>query len=240
MPAGPPVIAAAGDKACEVLGSGALEPHIGAISYGTTATINTTQRRYVEAFPLVPPYPAAVPGRVLARGPGLPRLLDGRVVQARVRRTRGRAAQELGRRGRGAVRRAPRGDPAGLDGPDPPAVPGRRACAIPARRRRARSSASATSTPGRTSTGRSSRASPTRCARARERTASAGEGAASASCASRAAAPSRRRRSSSPPTSSGCRRRGPTPTRRRGLGAAIDAAVGLGPPAERSTRRSAR
>ena len=45
-----------------MLGSGALEPHIGAISYGTTATINTTQRRYVEAVPLVPPYPAAVPG----------------------------------------------------------------------------------------------------------------------------------------------------------------------------------
>ena len=41
---------------------GALEPHIGAISYGTTATINTTQRRYVEAIPLVPPYPAAIPG----------------------------------------------------------------------------------------------------------------------------------------------------------------------------------
>jgi sugar (pentulose or hexulose) kinase len=62
LPAGTPVIAAAADKACEVLGSGALEPHIGTISYGTTATINTTQRRYVEAVPLVPPYPAAVPG----------------------------------------------------------------------------------------------------------------------------------------------------------------------------------
>ena len=62
LPAGTPVIAAAADKACEVLGSGALEPHIGAISYGTTATINTTHRRYVEAVPLVPPYPAAVMG----------------------------------------------------------------------------------------------------------------------------------------------------------------------------------
>jgi sugar (pentulose or hexulose) kinase len=60
--AGTPVVAAAADKACEVLGSGALEPHIGSLSYGTTATINTTQRRYVEAVPLVPPYPAAVPG----------------------------------------------------------------------------------------------------------------------------------------------------------------------------------
>ena len=62
LPVGTAVIAAAADKACEVLGSGALEPHIGSLSYGTTATINTTQRRYVESVPLVPPYPAAVPG----------------------------------------------------------------------------------------------------------------------------------------------------------------------------------
>ena len=62
IPAGLPLIAAAGDKACEVLGSGALEPHIGAISLGTTASINTTHRRYVEVVPIVPPYPAAVPG----------------------------------------------------------------------------------------------------------------------------------------------------------------------------------
>ena len=62
LPAGTPVISAAADKACEVIGSGALEPWVGALSYGTTATINTTQRRYVEAVPLVPPYPAAIPG----------------------------------------------------------------------------------------------------------------------------------------------------------------------------------
>jgi sugar (pentulose or hexulose) kinase len=62
IPTGLPLIAAAGDKACEVLGSGALEPHVGAISLGTTATFNTTHRRYVEVVPVVPPYPAAVPG----------------------------------------------------------------------------------------------------------------------------------------------------------------------------------
>src|SRR5512139_1753069 len=62
IPAGLPLIAAAADKACEVLGSGALEPSIGALSLGTTATFNTTHRRYVEAIPLVPPYPAAIPG----------------------------------------------------------------------------------------------------------------------------------------------------------------------------------
>ena len=62
IPAGLPLIAAAGDKACEVLGSGALEPGIGAISLGTTATFNTTHRRYIEVIPVVPPYPAAIPG----------------------------------------------------------------------------------------------------------------------------------------------------------------------------------
>lgn len=62
IPVGLPVIAAAADKACEVIGAGCLEPHVGCLSYGTTATINTTHRRYVEAIPLIPPYPSAVPG----------------------------------------------------------------------------------------------------------------------------------------------------------------------------------
>lgn len=62
IPAGLPLIAAAADKACEVIGAGAFEPHIGCLSYGTTATINTTHQRYLEAIPLLPPYPAAVPG----------------------------------------------------------------------------------------------------------------------------------------------------------------------------------
>ena len=63
IPAGLPLIAAAADKACEVIGSGCLKPHIGCLSYGTTATINTTHQKYVEVIPLVPPYPAAVPDR---------------------------------------------------------------------------------------------------------------------------------------------------------------------------------
>ena len=62
IPAGLPLVAAAADKACEVLGSGCLEPHLGCLSFGTTATINTTHRRYVEVIRLFPPYPAAVPG----------------------------------------------------------------------------------------------------------------------------------------------------------------------------------
>ena len=42
VPVGVPVIAGAADKACEVLGVGALEAGVASISCGTTATINTT------------------------------------------------------------------------------------------------------------------------------------------------------------------------------------------------------
>lgn len=62
IPAGLKLIAAAGDKACEVIGSGALDSHIGCLSYGSAATINTTHKRYIEVIPLIPPYPSAVPG----------------------------------------------------------------------------------------------------------------------------------------------------------------------------------
>lgn len=61
IPAGTPVIAAAADKACEILGSGCLTPEIGALSYGTTATINVTTSRYFESTFGNPAYPAAVP-----------------------------------------------------------------------------------------------------------------------------------------------------------------------------------
>jgi sugar (pentulose or hexulose) kinase len=62
IPTGLPLIAAAADKACEVIGSGCLEPHKACLSYGTTATINTTHKKYIEVIPLIPPYPSAVPG----------------------------------------------------------------------------------------------------------------------------------------------------------------------------------
>jgi sugar (pentulose or hexulose) kinase len=62
IPAGLPLLAAAADKACEVIGAGCSAPNVGCLSYGTTATINTTTRRYVEVTPFVPPYPAAIPG----------------------------------------------------------------------------------------------------------------------------------------------------------------------------------
>ncbi len=62
LPSGLPVIAGAADKACEVLGAGCVSPDVACLSFGTTATINTTVQKYVEVVPFVPPYPAAVPG----------------------------------------------------------------------------------------------------------------------------------------------------------------------------------
>ena len=62
IPEGLPLIATAADKATEVIGAGCLEPHIGCLSFGTTATINTTHKKYIEVIPLIPPYPSAVPG----------------------------------------------------------------------------------------------------------------------------------------------------------------------------------
>lgn len=61
LPEGLPMIAAASDKACEVLGAGGLAPHIGCLSYGTTATISTTTQKYIETIPFIPPYSAAIP-----------------------------------------------------------------------------------------------------------------------------------------------------------------------------------
>jgi sugar (pentulose or hexulose) kinase len=62
IPAGLPVVAASNDKACDVLGAGCLTPERACISFGTTATINTQNKKYVELRPFLPPYPSAIPG----------------------------------------------------------------------------------------------------------------------------------------------------------------------------------
>lgn len=58
---GTPVLAAASDKACEILGAGGTQKGIGCMSYGTTATINLTTPKYVEPLRFMPPYAAAIP-----------------------------------------------------------------------------------------------------------------------------------------------------------------------------------
>lgn len=62
IPVGLPLMAAATDKACEVIGAGALDASVGCLSFGTAATINVTQKRYIEPIRLLPAYPSAVPG----------------------------------------------------------------------------------------------------------------------------------------------------------------------------------
>ena len=62
LPTDLPIIAAAADKACEVLGCGVLEPDLAQLSFGTTATINTSQSSYIEVQRMLPAYPSAMPG----------------------------------------------------------------------------------------------------------------------------------------------------------------------------------
>ena len=61
IPAQLPLFAAASDKACEVLGSGCTTPDVASLSYGTTATVNTNNAKYVEPLPFIPPFPSAIP-----------------------------------------------------------------------------------------------------------------------------------------------------------------------------------
>ncbi|MFN8640448.1 MAG: FGGY family carbohydrate kinase [Candidatus Binatia bacterium] len=165
LAAGLPVIAGSNDKACEILGAGCLEPDTACVSFGTIATVNTQNRRYVE---LQRRADAAVSvrhtGPVLLRGRRPPRPVDGVVVQAGVRP----AGAPAGRRRHGAENSSTGSS-----------APSRRArwawcCSRTGRRGRStrptprgRSSASATSTPAPTSTAPSSRDSPTRSRRAR-------------------------------------------------------------------------
>ncbi|ERJ20758.1 xylulokinase protein [Salinisphaera shabanensis E1L3A] len=58
-----PVFSAGADKACEVLGCGAITPETACVSLGTTATINTCRDVYREVTRFVPAYPAAMPAR---------------------------------------------------------------------------------------------------------------------------------------------------------------------------------
>lgn len=59
---GVPVIACGSDKGCETVGAGVIDETMVNLSFGTTATVQTTTKRYFEALPFMPPYPAAAPG----------------------------------------------------------------------------------------------------------------------------------------------------------------------------------
>ncbi|MBF0224146.1 MAG: FGGY-family carbohydrate kinase [Desulfobacterales bacterium] len=60
--AGTPVIACGSDKGCETIGMGVSDEKMVSLSFGTTATIQTTSKKYFEALRFMPPYPAPIPG----------------------------------------------------------------------------------------------------------------------------------------------------------------------------------
>ncbi len=62
LPEGLPVIACGSDKGCETLGMGVLSENMASLSFGTTATIQTTSKKYMEPIKFMPAYPAVVPG----------------------------------------------------------------------------------------------------------------------------------------------------------------------------------
>jgi sugar (pentulose or hexulose) kinase len=62
IPVGIPLIAAGSDKGCETIGMGVTSTDKASLSFGTTATIQTTSLRYIEPLTFMPAYPAPIPG----------------------------------------------------------------------------------------------------------------------------------------------------------------------------------
>ena len=56
------VYAIGSDKGCETLGVGAFDNTVGAVSFGTSATIQVTNKKFVRPGPLMPAYPAIIDG----------------------------------------------------------------------------------------------------------------------------------------------------------------------------------
>jgi len=56
------LIAGASDKGCETLGNGCLDTQSASISFGTTATVQTTSKKYFEPIKFMPAYPSAMEG----------------------------------------------------------------------------------------------------------------------------------------------------------------------------------
>ena len=57
-----PVVASGSDKGCETLGLGVVNESAASLSFGTTATVQTTTSRYFEPLKFIPPYPSLIPG----------------------------------------------------------------------------------------------------------------------------------------------------------------------------------
>ncbi len=61
IPPGTPVIACGSDKGCETLGMGVTDTKTASLSFGTTATVQTTSNKYFEPISFFPAYPSVTP-----------------------------------------------------------------------------------------------------------------------------------------------------------------------------------
>ena len=61
LPIGIPIIACGSDKGCETLGMGVTDTSMASLSFGTTATVQTTTSKYVEPIKFFPAYPSVMP-----------------------------------------------------------------------------------------------------------------------------------------------------------------------------------
>ncbi len=59
---GTPVVATGSDKGCETLGMGVNNSKVASLSFGTTATVQTSLKKYMEPIPFMPAYPSVLPG----------------------------------------------------------------------------------------------------------------------------------------------------------------------------------
>ncbi len=58
---GTPIIACGSDKGCETLGMGVTDTTMASLSFGTTATVQTTTKKYFEPIAYLPAYPSVMP-----------------------------------------------------------------------------------------------------------------------------------------------------------------------------------
>lgn len=61
IPQNTSVIACGSDKGCETLGMGVMDTNTASLSFGTTATVQTTANKYFEPIPFFPAYPSVIP-----------------------------------------------------------------------------------------------------------------------------------------------------------------------------------
>jgi sugar (pentulose or hexulose) kinase len=62
LPENLPVVACGSDKGCETIGMGILTSDKASLSFGTTATIQVTSKKYLEPIKFMPSYPAVFSG----------------------------------------------------------------------------------------------------------------------------------------------------------------------------------